>query len=282
MRRAFHPNVEGLESHTLLSGLGVSLTLTTDQATYTAGQPVHMTLTETNTTDHEINIVDAPSSHGFLVRQNGAVVWQSNNWIEPMYARLVTLAPGQSFTLQATWDGHPSLPMGGEDTGKTVTGALQVDSQVRQDGAAPTPINIDVVPPPGKPATKPPATAPVVTAQPLAVTVTTDRASARPGQPIVVTVTETNRSTHDVPVLMGAHILSGTATGAAGPVWVYRDARMMPTFRGVLHPGQTRKLSFVWNGTPDLPGARVAPGVYTIRAGVDGVLGTATVRIAAK
>src|SRR5207302_3126647 len=58
MRPKFRPGVEQLEAQTLPSGLlpavatptpvPVTLALTTDQAVYQAGQPVHMTLTETN------------------------------------------------------------------------------------------------------------------------------------------------------------------------------------------------------------------------------------------
>lgn len=154
MRRAFRPGAERLEAHTLLSGIpwtvaaplpppaatapvpvGVEMAVTTDKSVYQAGEPVHMTLTETNRGSGDVTIYDGPSTHGFVVTQNGAVVWRSNSGFQAMWVRSITLHPGESFTVSATWDGHPSLPMGGEDTGVTLTGTFQVSNQARQGGA---------------------------------------------------------------------------------------------------------------------------------------------------
>jgi hypothetical protein len=46
-----------------------------------------------------------------------------------------------------------------------------------------------------------------------------------------------------------------------------------------LGPGQSRTFTVVWNGRANLPGARLVPGAYTIQASLDGVSGTAVVRL---
>ena len=122
--------------------------VTTDQATYQAGQPVNMTFTETNVGDQPIAVLtgstefeitqnttasfggifnpggptpiqvwEGPSS--FNVTQNGAEVWNSlvpdlspYIWDLGNYS-WATLQPGQSYTQMATWNGVPDqLPSG--------------------------------------------------------------------------------------------------------------------------------------------------------------------------
>ena len=292
MRPGFRPAVERLESQILMTGLllpslGVSgptlpvvnvspvtqpaggaqlplrLTLTTDKSVYVVGQPVKMTLTETNTTNHVVQIGDGPSVDGFFVSQNGATVWRSNAGFQPFFIRLINLAPGQSYTLRATWDGHPNSAFGGGELSATLTGTFVIHNQIAQYGLSAAPVTITI-----RPATPP--------TQPLALKVTTDQASYRVGQPVTVTLTETNTSNHDVPALFGAQILNATVSGPKGPVWQFHDRRLSPTILGVLHAGQTRQLTLTWDGTPNLLGASVVPGTYTVKAGVDGVSGTAS------
>jgi hypothetical protein len=76
MSRETRPRVEGLENKALLSGLSVSLT--TDKSSYQAGQPISMTLTETNMSNQPITVEDGPSTDGFFVTHDGVTVWSSN------------------------------------------------------------------------------------------------------------------------------------------------------------------------------------------------------------
>jgi hypothetical protein len=151
MRTVFRPDVERLEVLTLLSNLAPHLmprvpqtvtvaspllvTLTTDQSTYTVGQPVHLTLTVTNRSQQTVTFIDGPAVDGFLVSQNGAIVWRSNAGLQPQFLRLVTLRPGQSYTLHATWDGHPNTSAGTELPGQSPTGLFNVTSQFHALGA---------------------------------------------------------------------------------------------------------------------------------------------------
>jgi hypothetical protein len=283
MRPRYHPSVERLESMTLLSGFvpypggssssALSVSLTTDQPVYTVGQPVHMTLTETNTSNQDVHLADGPSTDGFYITQNGTTIWESNAGIQPfvsnagiqpMFVRLVILHPGQSFTRSATWDGHPVDAMGNEQTGVSPTGTFEVLSEAN---ASVPPATIVVQP----------VTVPA--AHPLVVKVATNRSTYTPGQPMLITITETNAGTTPVSVLTGARILNGSVTGPDGTVWVYRDLRMIATGRGVLRPGQTRAFTMLWNGLNDVAGGKIAPGTYMVRAGVDGLTSTVAVHI---
>jgi hypothetical protein len=276
MRPAFRPRVENLEMLSLLSGAApiaaigdpaLTLKLTTDRATYQPGQTVTMTLTETNTSGHDLRIVDGPSTDGFYVTRNGVTVWTSNAGPQPLYLRLITLHPGESIRLRAIWDDRPNTPSDPfpMPAGAPVTGMLEVHSQVHQQSASAAPVTILV--------------GPTATVQPLAVTVTTNHASYLLKQPVTITITERNTSDKDVLVSTGCQILSGSATGPLGPVWVYRDPRDCVTGRMVLHAGQSRQLTFGWNGLPDLPHAHAVRGWYVIRAGVDGTSNVAVIRI---
>jgi hypothetical protein len=134
MRHKTKANIELLETRALLSGpsvgatlngpvriappilrrisnsfpVGFSETLKTNQAIYKAGQPIQMTFTVTNVSRTARQFDAGPSIDGFDVMQNGKTVWMSNAGINPMYISPVTLQPGQSWTLSATWNGIPS------------------------------------------------------------------------------------------------------------------------------------------------------------------------------
>jgi hypothetical protein len=153
MKRSQVPAVERLEGRALLSaGLrrarlpvappivaseseGVKAVLATDHQRYHQGQAVVMTLTATNTSNHDVTMPLGPSADGFYVSRNGRTVWASNSGPQPLYLVLKTLRPGESFTLSATWDGRAHL-----GPASTPAGALVVHSQIA--GAAPITIQI--------------------------------------------------------------------------------------------------------------------------------------------
>jgi hypothetical protein len=285
MRPSFRPGVERLESLALLSGVApiaataaavfgsppLTLTLSTDSATYQAGQPVSMTLTEMNTSGHDITIGDGPSTDGFDVTKNGVRVWSSNAGPQPLFIRLITLHAGELFQLKSTWNDLPNTVFdpSAKPGASPVVGALVVHSQVHAYGVTANPVTIVV----NAPTVPPPVT------RPLVVRVTTDRASYGLKQSVTITLTETNTSGQPVPVLTGCQILSASAGGPLGPVWRYRDLRLCPTGQGMLAAGQSRQFTIVWNGLANLPGGRLVRGWYVIHAGADGVSGTAIVRI---
>ena len=152
MRRSRSLVLESLEGKVLLSAIaapiapvsppivapvsqGLVVKLTTDHQVYRRGQPVVITLTETNTSQHEITVASGPSLGGFFVTRNGRRVWASNAGIQPMFILVKTLEPGQSITQSATWNGQSNIGPAG-----TAAGHLVIGSQV--EGAQPVNIQI--------------------------------------------------------------------------------------------------------------------------------------------
>ena len=135
MNRTRTPVVERLEGKTLLStGLrraqipvpppniapgneSVKVVLASDRHLYHRGQPVVMTLTETNTSKQTVTVPLGPSTDGFYVTQNGREVWASNTGPQPLFLLLRALQPGESFTLSTTWNGHANIGPASSPTG---------------------------------------------------------------------------------------------------------------------------------------------------------------------
>jgi len=142
----------------------------------------------------------------------------------------------------------------------------------------PSPMPI-AIPSPNYPPFVSPGTDP---SSPLKVVLTTDKNTYQVGQPVQVTITETNTSNQDAKVLVGCQILQGSVTRNGVEVWHYVDQRECATFQTVLHAHQSRQLSLEWNGVFSSPGAQSLPrtGTFVFHAGVDGVNGTATFTIA--
>jgi hypothetical protein len=124
-RRDYRFNLESLEgktvpSHLATGALGarlaqvalrieradrgaVAFRLTTNQQTYTPGQTVEMTFTETNVSNHAVRVALGPAVDGFVITQSGRTVWRSNSGSEPLYIARRVLHSGQSITLTASW-----------------------------------------------------------------------------------------------------------------------------------------------------------------------------------
>ena len=172
MARKIALRVERLEVRALLSGLAFNLT--TDKSTYQVGQPVQLTFTETNVSNHAVTVSDGPSIDGFNVTLNGKTIWQSNSGINPQVIEQVTLQPGQSLTENATWNGES----GGES------------STSPRRALSPSPINWHPSPP----------ARPSRSLRRSRTALTTDKSIYQVGQPIHLTFTETNPSTQAVAV----------------------------------------------------------------------------------
>src|SRR5437773_8753430 len=84
----------------------------------------------------------------------------------------------------------------------------------------------------------------------LVVRVTTHRPVYRLRRPVRITLTETNTSDHEVAVAIGCQILHSSITRDGETVWTFHDYRV-----------------------------QLEPGIYVVHAGVDGVTGTATIRL---
>jgi hypothetical protein len=116
---------------------GLRIDLATDQQVYRQGQPVVVTLTETNTSHRTVEVALGPSTDGFYVTQNGAEVWTSNKGPQPLFLMVKRIKPGASLRLSATWNGHTNI-----GSPSSPTGTFVVHSQI--PGAAP--VTIQIVP----------------------------------------------------------------------------------------------------------------------------------------
>jgi hypothetical protein len=116
---------------------GLKIVLSTDQKVYHKGQPVVMTLTETNVSKQTVTVVLGPSTDGFYATQNGVEVWASNTGPQALFLLVKTIKPGASLTLSATWNGQANVA-----SPSSPTGTFVVHTQI--PGA--TPLAIQILP----------------------------------------------------------------------------------------------------------------------------------------
>lgn len=251
MKREISVNVEPLETRSLLSGLTYSLT--TNQAVYQPGQPVQMTLTETNTSSSPVQGAwGGVGSVGFTVEQNGNVV--AAFLTDPVIDSW-TLQPGQSKTLTTTWNG--------KSMGAYATGEFSVTSGFTPAGVSAT-FQIE------------PASS---ASSPISVTVTTAHRTYKAGRPVLISVTVKNVSSREITLALNSKTVGVAILEGSTVVW------HSPTIKAVeknltLNAGQSVHVSFVWNGKPNQPGVhKLAAGTYTIEVVVGGYGGAGTFQI---
>ncbi len=114
---------------------GLVAKLSTNHQVYRRGEPVVITLTETNTSQQAISVEEGPSLGGFFVSHDGRRIWASNTGPQPMFVVLKTLGPGQSTTQSVTWNGHANL-----GSASPAAGYLGIGSQL--PGVQPVSIRI--------------------------------------------------------------------------------------------------------------------------------------------
>ncbi len=105
------------------AGQGLVAKLTADHQVYRRGEPVVITLTETNTSQQAINVEEGPSLNGVFVTHDGRKIWASSTGVQPMFVVLKTLEPGQSFSQSVTWNGRPTTGSAWAATGHLVVGS---------------------------------------------------------------------------------------------------------------------------------------------------------------
>jgi Intracellular proteinase inhibitor len=315
MTRRTRLNLEILEGRSLLSALAYSLT--TNQSTYEPGQPIEMTFSETNESGRSISVGEGPSIDGFNVTQDGTTVWRSNAGANPMYILLKTLAPGQSLTLTATWNG---IPTGGSSP---MSGQFVITNQLNPEGAratatitapgstppsstgqqpttptTPTPAPVAPIVTDPAPVSTPVGTAPISVPSPTPTpggsqTTPPTTGSVPDPSPVALSIGmnhPTYRKGHPVRMTATLHNAGDSAvqltpnssadgfTLLEGSTVVWHTAR---TDSGTLKPGHSVKLTAVWNGRLHQPGATLAPGTYTIEAVEGNDSGSSTFRITA-
>jgi hypothetical protein len=134
MNHAFRPSAERLEAHVLLSsaatvtfspsGSPIVETLTTNKTIYKVGQPIQITLTETNTTNAAVTSPTKEGVDSFAASQKFKDVWKSRG--SKLAAPSYTLQPGQTHSITVTWNGHANV--GSHSRSTPLTGTFEIDS----------------------------------------------------------------------------------------------------------------------------------------------------------
>jgi len=204
--------------------------LTTNQSVYQPGQPIQMTFTETNTSNQPVTVGVGPSIDGFDVTQNGKPVWESNAGVNPLFILVKTLQPGQSLTLNSTWNGVPSPGQPSTLSGGTFTVTNQLDPQ----GASAT---FQIEPS-------------------VSSSLTTDQSVYQAGAPIAMTFTETNMTSQPVSVTVDPTDFTVSANGSV--VWQSNpDNSALPGTPETLQPGQSVTQTATWDGTQSFEGTNI-------------------------
>ena len=301
-RTRIFPGVEGLEGRALLST--IISRVTTDQALYLPGQPVHLTFTETNEGTEPVTIVTGHQD--FQITQGGKVVWHSAG--AGSNTGTLVLDPGQSYTETDTWNqittsgdstrGGPFLitdtidpnnstasifipitdptppnigssgngSSGGDSSGNTSSNqGSGTTGDTSTGGTSGT----------SSPASQGPVTPP---AAPATAWVTTDRSAYKVGRHVHITL---NIESPGADQAAGARERI-TITRGSKVVWkAARRVRLVALHR--VEPNGTIGLSTVWNGRPNQLGLHgVRPGAYTIDVVYGDFGGSTSIRIAAR
>ena len=137
MKRSLRPAVESLEGKALLTAsplmgsAGLVYSLSAVEFQSGGHEEVQLSMTIRNTGTQSKSFVVAPSLDGFVAKQNGKIVWESNAGPTAMYISRVTLAPGQSRVISAVWDETSNV--GSLKPGTPITGNVTFDNQFAPD-----------------------------------------------------------------------------------------------------------------------------------------------------
>ena len=219
MRRRQNLVVESLESRALLSGLTGAIT--TNQSVYEVGEPIEMTFTLTNTSSTSQAIAVGPSNSAFIVTEGGQTVWRSSPGVAAQYLKVDTLDPGQSLTLQATWDG--SIVNGTSTT--TAIGSFSVTNQLDPSGVSAS-LQID---------------------SSLTYQTSVSQSDYPFGSPVQLSYTITNTSSG--PVTFNLAPVDFVVTQSGNPVWESDPgAASQAATPQTLQPGQSTTETGAWDG----------------------------------
>ncbi len=291
----------------------LAVSLTTDQSVYDIGAPVPITFTETNEGSQPITILTGPTNvttFDLTQGEGGPNLLNGMDppWSLPSASSWKTLQPGQSYTQPFTWSQAGIIDNETDATGTFVvsnfldstnsTATFQILS-TPYSPPNPVPPPADPTPPPvqdpASPTSAPPSASSVTTNVPtssastiplIGTSLSTNHRAYRPGERVRIALTVQEAGTDQTAAsndtaamtpdrkLDRIMVLKGSRV-----VWQSRRSVFARRVR-TLHPGETIKLSAVWNGRPNQPGTtKLTPGTYTIAADVDGHDATTTITI---
>jgi hypothetical protein len=253
----------------------LSTSVTTDKSVYEYGEPVKLTLTETNVSSQPIVVLTGETA--FEITHDGADQWSPGPSAVAASASWETLQPGQSYVQTATRNSSVYTV-----TSPNATGTFTATNLLDPNGSSATfQITSAVYIPPGQPAPPPVTNSPIPTpiGLPVTATLASSQSAYKPGQSVHFTMTLKNLSTAKVPVkpnvkLDGITVMDGSAV-------VYRSNHLRPMLAArSIKPHQSIKLGLAWSGRANQKDvSKLAPGTYTVQVVDGGYVGTTTVRI---
>lgn len=232
-----------------------SLTLIADSNTPTAivdnSFPLHLEATNTGTKPLRLEYTSGPQVD-FVVMKNGSEVWrwshhQALAQTSGGGVSSLVLQPGVAKDWTASWNGR-------DDTGNSVP-----PGDYTFLGELPTANGGTLV------SELSPLHVGGTGTGGLVVTLTTDHSSYAPGQPVRMTLTETNTGTQDVSIIIGCPTFYDFwVTIGSQEVWRWSHGKLICLAIGIgkLHPGESRQLSAVWNGDFNEGTALPLPSTY--------------------
>ena len=256
MTRRTRPDLELLEGKALLSGVApsthvgwaavapagsaIAYTLTTDGSSYAVGQPVHVTLTMTNVSNHNVPYDFGPEDDAFTASQGGVVAWNSAAGLGTIPIGSSTLAPHETVTVPGVWYGNfnraaPAHALGPFQIRSAHDPALAVTVSFR----------------PG----------------PVAFSLKADRATYTPGEPVHITLTETNTTDRPVVIYGGPSLDGFTVSQGGREVWRSNEGpQPLAVRRQTIPPHRSIRLTATWRGQFDEARPASATGPFLIQA----------------
>ena len=250
----------------------LSTKVTTDKSVYQYGEPIQLTLTETNVSSQPIAVLTGPAA--FVVTHDGAAVMQSAVPSSlPASTTWETLGPGQAYSQTFSWSGTTEYTV----TSPQATGTFTASNLLDPNGATATfqivaPVSLPISVPPFIPA-PPPSTGPVT------ATLVANQPAYKPGESIRLSMVLQNQTAAKVSV---APVTQGNGiTVMDGSAVVFHSVRIRPSlFARSIKPHHSVKLDLVWSGRGNQPGVKnLTAGTYTVQVVEGGYIGTTTVRI---
>jgi hypothetical protein len=225
----------------------------------TSSGPVTLTDVETDTSDQTITL--ATSQDGFIVVASGLNNPQGSVTIPAtpegaIPGPLVTLKPGQSFSLTATWNPPP-----------TASGTAAISFwngwDVYGQASNTLPGNSSNNNPPGGGSSD--GSSSGASSGPVSVSVQTSQPSYELGERVRISVVLKNTTNKSIKLTRQASRAIVTIVGNNSAV-VWKSSVQSPALKArKLRGGQQVKLSALWNGRADRPGIKaLTAGAYTI------------------
>ncbi len=248
----------------------LSTTVTTDRSVYDYGEPIQLTLTETNVGSQPIVVLTGPTA--FEITHDGAIVWDTTFPKDlPANTSWVTLQPRQSYTQTSSWDGTTEYTV----TSPQATGTFSVSNLLDPNGAA---ASFQIV---ASGFVSPPVVAPTPPSNtwPVTAKLVTNESAYKQGQSVHLSMKLENLSAAKVRVAPDAG--PDAITVMDGSTVVFRSSRIGSALAvRSIKPHRSIKLALAWSGRPNQSGIRkLAPGTYTVDVVEGGYSGSTTIRI---